>query len=61
MDQSPVILSVSDFPRKSPFFKAGAVPLGRALEYMVEADPSDFVFVPPHVPHQEINALPEFI
>jgi uncharacterized RmlC-like cupin family protein len=29
---------------------------GEALEYMAEAGPGDFIFVPPYVPHQEINA-----
>ena len=31
---------------------------GERLEFMAEADPGDFIFVPPYVPHQEINALP---
>ncbi len=31
---------------------------GDRLEYTAEAGPGDFIFVPPHVPHQEINALP---
>ena len=26
------------------------------LEYVAEAGPGDFIFVPPYVPHQEINA-----
>ena len=30
---------------------------GEALEYVAEAGPGDFIFVPPFVPHQEINAL----
>jgi uncharacterized RmlC-like cupin family protein len=30
---------------------------GARLEYMAEAEPGDFIFVPPYVPHQEINAL----
>ncbi len=30
---------------------------GERLEYMAEADPGDFIYVPPYVPHQEINAL----
>ncbi len=30
---------------------------GEALEYTAEAEPGDFIFVPPYVPHQEINAL----
>ena len=29
---------------------------GDALEFTAEAGPGSFVFVPPHVPHQEINA-----
>lgn len=29
---------------------------GDALEFVAEAGPGSFVFVPPHVPHQEINA-----
>jgi 2-haloalkanoic acid dehalogenase type II len=29
---------------------------GDALQYTAEAGPGDFIFVPPYVPHQEINA-----
>ena len=29
---------------------------GENLEYVAEAGPGDFIFVPPYVPHQEINA-----
>lgn len=29
---------------------------GEALEYMAEAEAGDFIFIPPFVPHQEINA-----
>src|SRR5919201_41662 len=29
---------------------------GDQLEFMAEAGPGDFIFVPPFVPHQEINA-----
>jgi uncharacterized RmlC-like cupin family protein len=29
---------------------------GEALEYVAEAGPGDFIFIPPYVPHQEINA-----
>ncbi|HEY3887826.1 MAG TPA: cupin domain-containing protein [Caulobacteraceae bacterium] len=29
---------------------------GEALEYVAEAGPGDFIYVPPFVPHQEINA-----
>jgi len=29
---------------------------GERLEFACEADPGDFIYVPPHVPHQEINA-----
>ncbi len=32
---------------------------GDRLENVVEADPGDFVYVPPFVPHQEMNALPD--
>src|SRR5918992_4999094 len=31
---------------------------GESLEYVAEAGPGDFIFVPPFVPHQEINANP---
>src|SRR5262252_9693795 len=31
---------------------------GEQLEYVAEAGPGDFIFVPPYVPHQEINANP---
>lgn len=30
---------------------------GERLEYTAEAGPGDFIYVPPFVPHQEINAL----
>lgn len=30
---------------------------GERLEFVAEADPGDFIYVPPYVPHQEINAL----
>src|SRR3712207_9574901 len=29
---------------------------GERLEFVAEAEPGDFIFVPPFVPHQEINA-----
>jgi uncharacterized RmlC-like cupin family protein len=29
---------------------------GEHLEFMAEAGPGDFIYVPPYVPHQEINA-----
>jgi uncharacterized RmlC-like cupin family protein len=29
---------------------------GERLQYVAEADPGDFIYVPPYVPHQEINA-----
>jgi uncharacterized RmlC-like cupin family protein len=29
---------------------------GEHIEYVAEAGPGDFIFVPPYVPHQEINA-----
>jgi uncharacterized RmlC-like cupin family protein len=31
---------------------------GGKLEFIAEAGPGDFIFVPPFVPHQEINANP---
>ena len=32
---------------------------GDRLEYVAEAEAGDFIFIPPYVPHQEINALPD--
>ena len=32
---------------------------GEQLEYFAEADPGDFIYVPPFVPHQELNASSE--
>lgn len=32
---------------------------GDHLEFVDEADPGDFVFIPPYLPHQEINADPD--
>jgi uncharacterized RmlC-like cupin family protein len=32
---------------------------GEQLEYVAEAGPGDFIYVPPYVPHQEINASRE--
>src|SRR5919206_598491 len=32
---------------------------GERLEYVDEAGPGDFIYVPPYVPHQEINARPD--
>ncbi len=32
---------------------------GDHLEFTAEADPGDFIYVPPYVPHQEINASPD--
>ena len=32
---------------------------GERLQFTAEAGPSDFIFVPPYVPHQEINASPD--
>jgi uncharacterized RmlC-like cupin family protein len=32
---------------------------GEHLEFVAEADPGDFIYVPPYVPHQEINASTE--
>jgi uncharacterized RmlC-like cupin family protein len=32
---------------------------GANLEFVAEAGPGDFIYVPPFVPHQEINASPD--
>jgi uncharacterized RmlC-like cupin family protein len=32
---------------------------GENLEYFAEADAGDFIYVPPYVPHQELNASAE--
>lgn len=32
---------------------------GDQLEFSEEARPGDFIYVPPYVPHQEINASPD--
>ena len=32
---------------------------GDQLEFSEEAGPGDFIYVPPYVPHQEINASPD--
>ncbi|MCH2662963.1 cupin domain-containing protein [bacterium] len=32
---------------------------GEKLEYLAEAEAGDFIYVPPYVPHQEINASPD--
>jgi uncharacterized RmlC-like cupin family protein len=32
---------------------------GDTLEFIAEAGPGDFIYVPPYVPHQEINASDE--
>ena len=32
---------------------------GEKLEFVAEAGPGDFIYVPPYVPHQEINAAPD--
>ena len=34
---------------------------GDRLELSEEAHPGDFIYVPPYVPHQEINASPKDI
>ncbi len=31
---------------------------GERLEFTAEAGPGDFIYIPPYVPHQEINASP---
>ena len=32
---------------------------GERLEFVAEAEAGDFIYVPPYVPHQEINANPD--
>jgi uncharacterized RmlC-like cupin family protein len=32
---------------------------GERLEFVAEAGPGDFIYVPPYVPHQEINGHPD--
>jgi uncharacterized RmlC-like cupin family protein len=32
---------------------------GESLEYVAEAAAGDFIYIPPYVPHQEINASPD--
>ena len=32
---------------------------GEQLQFTAEANPGDFIFIPPYVPHQEINASPD--
>ena len=32
---------------------------GERLEFVDEAGPGDFIYVPPYVPHQELNARPD--
>ena len=32
---------------------------GEHLEFTAEAGPGDFIYIPPYVPHQEINASPD--
>ena len=34
---------------------------GDRLQFTAEANPGDFIFIPPYVPHQEINASPDQI
>ena len=34
---------------------------GERLEFTAEAGPGDFIFIPPYVPHQEINASPDAV
>src|SRR6201981_2263316 len=34
---------------------------GDQLQFTAEAGPGDFIYVPPYVPHQEINASPDEI
>jgi uncharacterized RmlC-like cupin family protein len=41
-----------DLRRQGP----GAMRWGNNLEFTAEAGPGDFIYIPPYVPHQEINA-----
>jgi uncharacterized RmlC-like cupin family protein len=34
---------------------------GDKLEYVVDAQPGDFIYIPPYVPHQEINATTDTV
>ena len=34
---------------------------GDKLEYLVDAHAGDFIYIPPYVPHQEINASPDTV
>jgi uncharacterized RmlC-like cupin family protein len=34
---------------------------GNNLEFVVDAEPGDFIYIPPFVPHQEINASDEMV
>ena len=34
---------------------------GDRLEFVAEAEQGDFIYVPPYVPHQEINASPNSV
>ncbi len=34
---------------------------GERLEFVAEAGPGDFIYIPPYAPHQEINASPDEI
>lgn len=38
---------------------AGKVRWGNRLEREIDLEPGDFVFVPPYVPHQEVNLSPD--
>lgn len=41
------------------FNRQTRVPWGENLEFVAEAGPGDFIYAPPYVPHQEINASPD--
>src|SRR5690349_20437341 len=51
-EQEPVIFVVSGRARYR---------WGNELEYVVDADPGDFIYIPPYVPHQEINATTDTV
>ncbi len=48
-------------PHRIPTTFRTAPKAGEHLQFVAEAGPGDFIFVPPYVPHQEINASPDEI
>ena len=54
--QRPARITTASWKPCSIFQRARPHALGRRLEFVDEAGPGDFIFVPPYVPHQELNA-----